>query len=467
MGPQPRRSYHWTPDEFRRHGHEVVEWVARYLETVEDRPVQSEVAPGWVRDRLPSSPPTSAGGLRRCARRPRSCRGPGADALAAPGVARLLPHRRIWAFGAGRPRVIGPRGAGHALVDVAGLHGAGDACPRLDGGAARAAGPVPLGWRWRRCDRGVGLRRHALRTARGALAGRRRRAVRPPPRLHLHPGPQRRREGRAHRRSPTRSAAADRRRRRTSRSGRTCWPRRWPRTAPPASSRSSSSPASAPRPPLRSTLCRRSPTLVQRDDTWLHVDAAHAGSALVCPELRWIADGVDRADSFCMNPHKWLFTNFDCDCFWVADRAALIGALTRAARVPAQRGLRVRRGHRLPRLAGAARSTVPSPEAVVRAARLRRRGAPAPRARARHAHAGAGGPAARTSADRGRRPAPAQPRVLPPRGWRRHHAGVARCAQRHRPRAAHPHAARRPLRDPRLRSVPRRPRPATSMPSGP
>ena len=66
---------------------------------------------------------------------------------------------------------------------------------------------------------------------------------------------------------------------------------------------------------------RRSPTPAPEHGAWLHVDAAHAGSALVCPELRWIADGVDRADSFCMNPHKWLFTNFDCDCFWVADRA--------------------------------------------------------------------------------------------------------------------------------------------------
>jgi aromatic-L-amino-acid decarboxylase len=61
---------------------------------------------------------------------------------------------------------------------------------------------------------------------------------------------------------------------------------------------------------------------------WLHVDAAHAGSALVCPELRWVADGLEGADSFCMNPHKWLLTNFDCDCFWVADRAALVGALS-------------------------------------------------------------------------------------------------------------------------------------------
>jgi aromatic-L-amino-acid decarboxylase len=60
----------------------------------------------------------------------------------------------------------------------------------------------------------------------------------------------------------------------------------------------------------------------------LHVDAAHAGSALVLPELRWMVDGLERADSFCMNPHKWLLTNFDCDCFWVADRSDLIGALS-------------------------------------------------------------------------------------------------------------------------------------------
>ena len=41
---------------------------------------------------------------------------------------------------------------------------------------------------------------------------------------------------------------------------------------------------------------------------WLHVDAAYAGSAAVCPELRWCLDGVDRADSVVVNPHKWLFT---------------------------------------------------------------------------------------------------------------------------------------------------------------
>jgi aromatic-L-amino-acid decarboxylase len=61
---------------------------------------------------------------------------------------------------------------------------------------------------------------------------------------------------------------------------------------------------------------------------WLHVDAAWAGVAAVCEEFRWINAEVGRADSYCTNPHKWLLTNFDCDAFWVADRSALIGALS-------------------------------------------------------------------------------------------------------------------------------------------
>jgi aromatic-L-amino-acid decarboxylase len=61
---------------------------------------------------------------------------------------------------------------------------------------------------------------------------------------------------------------------------------------------------------------------------WLHVDAAYAGSAAVCPELRWTHTGVELADSYCFDPHKWLLTGFDCDAFWVADRAELIQALT-------------------------------------------------------------------------------------------------------------------------------------------
>jgi aromatic-L-amino-acid decarboxylase len=65
-----------------------------------------------------------------------------------------------------------------------------------------------------------------------------------------------------------------------------------------------------------------------RGGVWLHVDAAMSGTAAVCPELRFVNDGLELADSYCVNPHKWMFVNFDCDAFFVADRAALVGALS-------------------------------------------------------------------------------------------------------------------------------------------
>jgi aromatic-L-amino-acid decarboxylase len=49
---------------------------------------------------------------------------------------------------------------------------------------------------------------------------------------------------------------------------------------------------------------------------WLHVDAAYAGAAAVCPELRWCLEGVEHADSVVVNPHKWLFTPMDCSTVW-------------------------------------------------------------------------------------------------------------------------------------------------------
>ncbi|MCZ6445117.1 MAG: pyridoxal-dependent decarboxylase, partial [Planctomycetota bacterium] len=77
--------------------------------------------------------------------------------------------------------------------------------------------------------------------------------------------------------------------------------------------------------PLRriGEICRR-----QVPGVWLHVDAAMSGTAALCPEFRFIHDGLQLADSYCFNPHKWMFTNFDCDCFWVADRTALINTFS-------------------------------------------------------------------------------------------------------------------------------------------
>jgi len=61
---------------------------------------------------------------------------------------------------------------------------------------------------------------------------------------------------------------------------------------------------------------------------WLHVDAAMAGSAAICPEYRFIHKGMEFANSYCFNPHKFLLTNFDCSCFYVSDRDALIESLS-------------------------------------------------------------------------------------------------------------------------------------------
>ncbi|RME74935.1 MAG: aminotransferase class V-fold PLP-dependent enzyme [Chloroflexi bacterium] len=61
---------------------------------------------------------------------------------------------------------------------------------------------------------------------------------------------------------------------------------------------------------------------------WFHVDAAMYGTAAVCPEFRHLIRGVELADSYTFNPHKWMFTNFDCNAFFVADRQALINALS-------------------------------------------------------------------------------------------------------------------------------------------
>ncbi|HDL50160.1 MAG TPA: aspartate aminotransferase family protein, partial [Actinobacteria bacterium] len=68
--------------------------------------------------------------------------------------------------------------------------------------------------------------------------------------------------------------------------------------------------------------------ICHRHGVWLHVDAALAGTAALLPEMRWIHDGLELADSYVFNPHKWMLTNFDCTAFFVADRSVLIRTLS-------------------------------------------------------------------------------------------------------------------------------------------
>ena len=68
--------------------------------------------------------------------------------------------------------------------------------------------------------------------------------------------------------------------------------------------------------------------IARKENCWLHIDAAMSGTAMLCPEYRHYIKGVELADSYCFNPHKWMFTNFDCDVFWVANRQELINTFS-------------------------------------------------------------------------------------------------------------------------------------------
>ena len=74
-------------------------------------------------------------------------------------------------------------------------------------------------------------------------------------------------------------------------------------------------------------------TICREEAVWLHVDAAWAGSAAIVPELRWIFDGVEAADSVVFNPHKWLLVNFDCSAYFVRDRTALLRSFGASAEI--------------------------------------------------------------------------------------------------------------------------------------
>ncbi|OMO87836.1 Pyridoxal phosphate-dependent decarboxylase [Corchorus olitorius] len=68
--------------------------------------------------------------------------------------------------------------------------------------------------------------------------------------------------------------------------------------------------------------------VAKKYDIWFHIDAAYAGSACICPELRPYLDGVELANSISMNPHKWFLTNMDCCCLWIKEPKFLVESLS-------------------------------------------------------------------------------------------------------------------------------------------
>ena len=71
-----------------------------------------------------------------------------------------------------------------------------------------------------------------------------------------------------------------------------------------------------------------SPRSRERHGLWLHVDAALAGTAMICPELRWMWEGVEHADSLVLNPHKWMGTGFDLSAYYVRDPEHLVRVMS-------------------------------------------------------------------------------------------------------------------------------------------
>ncbi len=326
------RSYHMTPEEFRRRGHQVVDWIARYMETVEQYPVQSQVAPGEIRSQLPEQAPRTGESFEAVLR--------DLDEVILPGVT----HWQSPDFFAYFPaNASGPAILGELLSAGLGVQGmlwaTGPACTELEthvldwlvemlglppafhsgsagGGviqdtASSAALCALLAAR----ERATGLTSNA-RGCRQPLSAytssQAHSSLEKAVRIAGLGSEQLRLVGvdAAWAMSP---AALERQIEADLEGG----------LLPCFAMATVGTTSSTAMDPVRAVgeICRR-------HGIWLHVDAAMSGTAALCPELRHLQDGLELADSYCFNPHKWMFTNFDCDCFWVADRAALVSALS-------------------------------------------------------------------------------------------------------------------------------------------
>jgi len=329
---KPEWSFHMTPDEFRRHGHAVVDWIADYYTRIESFPVLSRVQPGQVRASLPPNPPKH---------------GDPFEAILADVEKLILPGITHWQspnfFAYFPANASGPAILGDLLSSGLGVQGmlwaTSPACTELE--------THVLDWLVEMLD----LPRKFLSTGSGggviqdtassaslcALLAARERATnfasnrrgcdgklvaytstqahssiekdvqitglgRDNLRLiDIDQGFAMRAEALA------RQIAEDRR------AG--LVPCFVCATVGTTSSNAIDPVAEIGR------ICRE-------NNIWLHVDAAMSGTAALCPEFRYINHGIEFADSYAFNPHKWMFTNFDCDCFWVAERAALINTLS-------------------------------------------------------------------------------------------------------------------------------------------
>jgi aromatic-L-amino-acid/L-tryptophan decarboxylase len=327
-----KQSFHMTPEDFRRSGRAVVDWIADYMERVESLPVLSQVQPGQIRSSLPPETPAHGEPFDDVLR--------DVDRLILPGITHWQ-SPNFFAFFPGN--VSGPSILGELLSAGLGVQGmlwaTSPACTELETHVMDwVADMLDLPARFKSTGLGGGVIQDAASSAfLCALIAARERAT----------GLRSNRDGcdgslvaytssQAHSsiekgmgiagvgRQNLRLIDVDetfamrtedlaRRIHNDRRAGRVpflvC-----------ATVGTTSSLAMDPLPAI-GRICRE-------EGLWLHVDGAMAGTAALCPEHRHILDGIEMADSFCFNPHKWMFTNFDCDCMFVADRSSLIRGLS-------------------------------------------------------------------------------------------------------------------------------------------
>ena len=144
------KSFHMTPDEFRRHGHAVVDWIADYHSRIESFPVLSQAKPGEIRASLPANPPAQGEPFETLLKDVEKVILPGVTHWQSPNFFAYFPCNGFRSRHSRRSSLFWTRSAGHALVDESRLHRTGNACARLARAHARSAGEIPVVEHWRR-----------------------------------------------------------------------------------------------------------------------------------------------------------------------------------------------------------------------------------------------------------------------------------------------------------------------------
>ena len=332
MSQSKHPGFHMTPEEFRRHGRAVVDWIADYYERVESLPVLSHAEPGEIRASLPPEAPARGEGFEAILADVERCILPGITHWQSPNFFAFFPANSS-----------GPAVLGELLSAGLGVQGmlwaTSPACTELETHVLDwLVDMMGLPGRFKSDSAGGGvIQDSASGASLTALLAARERAT-------GYGGNEKGLEGRlvAYASSQTHSSVEkavkiaglgrdnlhvievdDRFAMRPQTLARKIEEDRRAGRIPCfvcATVGTTSSNAMDPLPEI-GPICRE-------QGLWLHVDAAMSGTAALCPEFRHILDGLELADSYCFNPHKWMFTNFDCDCFFVADQAALIRTLS-------------------------------------------------------------------------------------------------------------------------------------------